>query len=177
MPHQRQVIREAVHAALLGATSAGSRVYETRVVPNRLPELPALSVYALQDRVDQERSDTTAPRELQRELDLVVEGWVAAGGNADDAMDALALEVETAMHADPFFGGAAADSMLDSTSLEVLDEGDRFTGWFVMTYTVTYFTRAPAAPEDLDDFETAGATHNLANDNQAEDVFDVQESP
>jgi hypothetical protein len=180
MAHQRQVIREAVRTALLGATAAGSRVYETRVVPNRLTELPALAVYTLQDTVDQEESNTS-PRELRRELDLVIEGWVAAGTNADDAMDALALEVETAMHADPYLGGAVADSMLDSTSLEVLDEGDRFTGWFVMTYSVTYFTLAPEAPAALDDFERAGVTHDLGGDvhedDQAEDLFTVQESP
>jgi hypothetical protein len=71
--------------------------------------------------------------------------------------------------------------MLDSTSLEVLDEGDRFTGWFVMTYSVTYFTLAPEAPAALDDFERAGVTHDLGGDvhedDQAEDLFTVQESP
>jgi hypothetical protein len=182
MPHPRQVIREAVRAALLNATAAGATVYETRVVPHRVSEVPALAVYTLEESVSSD-SVSVSPRELRRELSLVIEGWVAAGGatNVDDDMDELALEVETAMYADPFFGGVASESLLDTTSLEVIEEGDRLMGWIVMTYAFTYFTDDPPAPADLDDFETGGATHNLGGavheDDQAEDVFTVQESP
>jgi hypothetical protein len=177
MPHQRKVIRDAIRALLVGQTVADDRVTATRVLPYRRSELPAISIYTLDETVHAE-SRTTAPRELSRELRLEIAGWVAHGAGMDDAMDALALEIETAMHADPYFGDAAADSILETTTMGVRGEGDSLTGLVTLTYAVTYQSPAPEAPTDLDDFLTAHVTHNLANavheDDQAHDHVIVQ---
>jgi hypothetical protein len=178
MAHQRQVIRHAIRDLLDGVTTAGTRVYATRVTPFRRNELPVISVYTLEESVTSE-SVNTFPRELTRELPVIIEGWVAPGDNPDDSMDALALEIETAMHADPYLDGEVAESILDSTAMEVLQKGDRLTGIVALTYQITYHTFAPVAPTDIDDFETVGATYNLGNevheDDDAHDVFDVEE--
>ncbi len=100
MAHQRTVIRNAVVALLLGQTAAASRVYAARRAPSlRKNELPAICVYT-----DEEDSDTgqSAPRELEREVDLLVVAFVMPDDDADAAMDDIALQVETAMHADPY---------------------------------------------------------------------------
>lgn len=184
MAHPRREIREAVRALLVGKTAAGSRVYETQMVPYRAVQLPAIAVFATSETVDPE-SQETAPRELKRTLRLVVAGFVksagftAEGDNVDDAMDDLALEIEKAMHADPYFGGAAGDSILASVELDVDEEGGKMVGGVRLTYSVTYRTDAPAAADlpPLDDLtkvdvktDLGGTTHA---GNQAEDLIPV----
>lgn len=179
MAHQRQVIREAVKAQLLGRTAAGPRVFETRELPLKRLELPALSVYALEEAVDA-ASASTAPRELKRRLQLAIEGVVVLGADIDDALDALALQVERAVDADETFGGAASDSILTSTEIGIKTEAERPTGHIRLTYAVTYFTDAPAAADQptLQDFLTADVKTNLsgttAPGNQAEDRVTVR---
>lgn len=181
MAHPRKLIRHAVRDLLASAaTVAGEKVYPTRVVPARGRELPLISVYTLEDDVDPD-SVSTAPRELTRELPVVIEAWVQPGDNPDDAMDDIAEEIEKAMHADPFLGGKVADSVLSSTQMEVIDDGARLLGLVVLTYTATYRTLAPEAPTDLEDFRRAGTDYNLGGeldpDDDVSDLVTVQEDP
>jgi len=178
MAHQRQVIREAVKAALVGKTAAGPRVYETRTTPWLRVQLPAISVYTLEETVDPE-SRKTAPRELTRTIKLAVQAVVEQGINMDDALDAISLEIERAMHADPSFGDTCSDSVLAATEQLYEDGGNRPIGAAILTYSVIYFTDAPAAADlaPLDDFATAGITTDLSGttdpDDQAQDVVAV----
>jgi hypothetical protein len=162
--HQRQLIREAAKAALVGKTGAGARVYETRVVPFKRLELPAIAVYTLEENVDP-ASRSTAPRELKRTVDLAIEAAVKQGENIDDALDAIALEIERALHADETLGGAASDSILSSTEIDVLEDGDRLVGVVTLVYSVTYYTDAPAAEDaaagELVDLARVDVRHNL----------------
>ncbi len=186
MAHPRQEIREAVKAALLGpqaeedppvyATSAGARVYETRMVPWQRLKLPAIAVYTLQESADLRG---TAPRERFRKLSLAVEAAVKAGENVDDALDAIALQMEAAMDVDETFGGKASDSALQTTELDVATVGDQEIGLVRLTFEVTYFSEVPVTPPTLDDFETANIRYNLSNEvhvtNEAVDSVDVEE--
>jgi hypothetical protein len=175
--HQRKAIRDAVVTALVAAaTSAGSRVFPTRVVPWRKTELPAVSVYALDEKSDDQQ---TAPRWLKRTMTLSVEAVVRQGANVDDALDALALELEAAMHADPTFGDVCGDSTLTGTELEVLEQGDQLFGLLRLTYSVTYDTDAPYARDvATDDLETIEAQTSIggaqAAADRAEDHIDLE---
>jgi len=175
------VIRHAVRDLLDGKTAADDKVTAMRFNPYRLSDLPAISVYTIEETVDIENS--TAPKELARELQLEIQGWVKADEDvtADDAMDALALEIETAMHADPYLGGAASDSVLIGTTTGMHNEGDRLMGILTLTYAVTYHTLAPETSEGLDDFLVAAVTTNLGGevqeDEAAQDEVVVQELP
>lgn len=146
MSHQRQVIREAVKAQLVaGSTPAGSRVFETRFVPYRNVELPAIAVYSLEEHIDAE-SKTTAPRELTRNLSLMIEAAVKVNpstNNVDDDLDALCLSIEKAMDKDETFGGAASRSCLSDVDIIVSEESDRPVAVARMTYDVRYYTYAP----------------------------------
>ncbi len=176
--HQRQIIRGAVQAILLAKTAAGAQVFKTRMVPYRKLELPAIAIYALQEPVDPE-SKNAAPRELTRNLQLVVEAAVKADEGVDDALDAIALEIERAMHADPTLGGAASDALLSNTELTVVEESqgrmlEQPLGIATLTYAVRYYTYAPdAADVTLDDLRTVDAKTSLggavAAGDQAED--------
>jgi len=164
MAHQRQLIRQAVKDLLVVAnTAAGANVTTTRVLPYRQGELPAISVYTLGETVELEEDNAVNPRELKRLLELEIAGWVVPTAiiSADDAMDDLAYEIETAMHADPFFGGLVGDSVLESTEMAIKGEGDTLMGIVTLTYAVTYRTMAPEAPTALVDFLRTKATHDL----------------
>lgn len=182
MAHQRKIIRDKIVALLVDQTVAGARVYPARRLPNRKADLPALLVYAEDETVDP-ASHTTAPRELARELEVVIDGLVTANTELEleDAIDAIALEIETVMHADPFLGGTAADSALLGTVTDIDIVGDRLVGLARLSYRVEYQTIAPEPPAALDDFTTVHATHNLGNqvhqNEDAEDEFTVQELP
>jgi len=170
MPHQREVIRKKIRDLIVaGATVAGSRVYPSRVLPLRGLELPAIAVYTLDETVAGE-SLATAPRELTRDLSVVIEAWVKAGAvtdpkveQVDDRMDALAEQIENIMHGDPYLGGEAGESILTGTETEIVEEGDRTLGLLLLSYRVTYRTLAPIAPVLVDDFETVGTEHNVTD--------------
>ncbi|HET7500650.1 MAG TPA: hypothetical protein VFK02_06585 [Kofleriaceae bacterium] len=179
MAHPRKLVRDAIVAALAGKTSAGPRVQATRIDPYKRTELPAISVYTLAEQVDSV-SAATAPRELTRALTVEIAGWIAhsAAHRIDDAMDELATEIEAAMDADPYLGGAAGDSLLESIDQSFQDEGDPLIGVVVLTYSVTY--RTDQGQTAVDDFLTAGATTRIvgADDNNAiHDVIVVRETP
>jgi hypothetical protein len=182
--HQRQIIREAVKAALIGAvevspgvftyaTPAQNRVSETRVFEWKVSELPAISVYTLDETVEPE-SETTAPRELTRILLLGVEFSVEAGTNPDDAVDAMCQQVERAMHKDETFGGACGRSILQSTEI-VVQKSTKLIGNVLLVYRVKYYTYAPEAEDTtLDAFESAGVEYKVTGPTMpdADDIED-----
>lgn len=177
MAHQRQLIREAITAQLRGKTAAEARVFETRMLPWRDLELPAVAVYALDETVDPD-SKATAPRELTRQLRLQVLGVVKGAKDVDDRLDALSLELERAIDADPYFGDTVFDSILQSVELGIDEQGDRQVGFARMIYAVTYHTDAPAAVDNpLGDLKTVDVKTDLSGTtnagNQTEDRITV----
>lgn len=177
--HQRTLIRKAVKALLFGETAAGRSVSTTRTVKLQEKDLPHVSVYTLEESVSDEAD--RSPPEIERELQLVIAGWVDPRSGVDDAMDALALEIETAMAADPTLGGLVADCSLVATSLGLQGEGDSLVGLVELEYAVTYqtLTPEPTADEDADDFLRVHSVANLGHavhvDDRATDDFTVQE--
>lgn len=182
MAHPRKLIRQAVVALLTGATAAGARVYGTRVDPLK-KTLPAISVYTLTEEIDQDATAGTAPRELVRNVQLEIVGFVAHTDavSVDDAMDDLAEQIEAAMDVDPYLGVLAGDSMLLQTAMEVVEDNGRsdpLVGVVTLTYDVTFRTQ-PGAVTATDDFLRVGAKHRIVgavDDIAAQDAFVVQES-
>lgn len=176
--HERQAIREALVSALVaGATPAGDRVFKTRLAPMRDAELPAISVYTLDEETDQ-ASRKTSPRELKRSVSVAIEAWAKAGTNVDDTLDDLALAIETAMDADQNLGATAFDSVLTRTEIGLKLDGDRPMGCAHLEYEVTYHTDLRVT-EPVDDFDTMAASYRVngaGEDDQAEDlVTDIHE--
>lgn len=186
MAHQRKLIRQAVVALLISAnTAAGARVLGTRFDPHKKSQLPAISVYSLNEETDQDLSAQSAPRELTRKLQLEIAGFVAHSDAVpvDDAMDNLAEQIEAAMDANRYLTDTAADSILDGCVMEVVEDdgrSDPIIGVVALTYLVTYRT-SPAAPTGLGDFVTVDAKYQLEGGVEdtvpAEDTFTVQETP
>ncbi|HET9063672.1 MAG TPA: hypothetical protein VFO62_10325 [Candidatus Binatia bacterium] len=183
MAHPRKLIRHAVVALLTNATAAGARVKDTRVEPHRKGALPAIAVYTLREPVNQDVSGG-APLELTRDVKVEIAGFVGVRDpdTVADELDDLAEQIEAAMDNDRYLGGLAADSILESTEMQVREEdgaSDPLIGIITLTYSVTYQT-SPAVPDDLEDFLRVGAEHRIVGAvaaNAANDAFTVQETP
>lgn len=146
MSHARTQIRQAVVALLNGNTEAGNRVFSSRVHPLDDAKLPALLVYTSQENVG-ERS-MQRPRTQQRQLQLAVEGYLKARGDIDAEADALALEVEQLIAADPTLAGLVKDISLESTSTQLSGEGEKPVAVITLTFAVLYCVKenAPQTP-------------------------------
>lgn len=186
MAHQGKLIEHGLEALLIAAnTAAGARVHRDRVDPLKKGGIPAIAIYIPDEEVDQDTSGGTAPRELKRDADVELQAFVG-GQDAEavsDAMWDLQEQIENAIDADPYIGGAAADSILKKSSREILEtngQSDPLVGVVTMTWTVTFRT-SPAASDELDDFVRADAKERLVGGVPttvpAEDLFIVQETP
>lgn len=133
MAHPREQIVDAVIAALVAAgTSAGARVYDTRVEAQKKTAIPAVSVYALDDPAS---ADESSEMEEGHELELRIVCWALP-----ESINSLADQVEVAMRADPYFGGLVSDSALTGTAIdpEADTRSDPPIAIAVLSYSVTY---------------------------------------
>lgn len=142
MSHARTQIRQAVVALLNGNTEAGNRVFSSRVHPLDDAKLPALLVYTPQENIG-ERS-MQRPRTQQRPLQLAVEGYLKARGDIDAEADALALEVEQLIAADPTLAGLVKDISLESTATQLSGEGEKPVAVITLTFAVLYCVKENA---------------------------------
>lgn len=178
MPHERTAIRDAVVAQLIaGSTSAGARVYGSRLKPLVEAELPAVLVYTDSESVDP-ASANSSPRWLRRTVELTVEGVVRVAEGLQTELDDLALEIETAMDSDLEFGQTAFSSTLAGTEVGMKMDGNQPMGMVRLVYNVVYETDLRVAEQDaeLEDLETADIRYSLENgqdeDDQAHDTVE-----
>lgn len=137
--HVRQQIREAVATLVTGLTTTGSRVHQSRMRPVADGGLPCLLVHSNDtERVDMADADTLQ----QRELPIVIRGLAKGGTTLDDTLDAIALEVETAMATNPRLSGKAQMSRLVSVDTDFDGSTDKPVGEIQLTYAFTYFVQA-----------------------------------
>lgn len=144
--HHRQKIRHAVRDLLRGTdgarpTTAGRKVYASRVVPIMPSHFPALLVYTTTDK-----RDASAPYEangIVRHL-LTVNVEVAAGGeDADDQVDALCAEVEAVLATDANLGGAVESLTWQQTEIDLAGDGDQPVVAARMELEAVYYTAPP----------------------------------
>lgn len=182
MTDQRTLIRRAAVAALLNKTAAQFRVQATRMQPWRRGDLPAIALFLGKETADE---SLQAPREYECHVELVIEAAIAADDNVDDAVDAISRQIKQAMNESRRLSGTCSDTTYTDGDPILLDEGERPTLVFQLTYDVKYFDVAvehPTVdnPEDdpLDDFVTAAVTTNLGNavvpGNQVNDVIPLE---
>lgn len=135
MPHGRKQIRDAAKAQLTGLTTTGARVFAGRVESLTVVECPGLNV-----RVSSEtpRDDmlTMLEDDAPREVQIIVEGYVNAGG--EDALDQIALEIEAALEADPTIDGLVDQLTYEGTLLRRVPEGEYDHAVVTLTYSAIY---------------------------------------
>lgn len=97
MAHARTTIRNACVTAVTSLTTTGTRVYNTRVYPLDVTQLPSLSVYTLDEEAVEDFGELS---DLQmRRLTLVVEARAKATSTVEATIDTIDNEVSTALYA------------------------------------------------------------------------------
>lgn len=140
MAHYRQTIRDAVAAVLNGQTEAGGNVFTSRARPVleilQKREM-VLSVYT----ADESSRLNGDGYHLDRQLTVSIEGMAGGGDDLDDALDALAKEVEDLIDADPTLGNLLSEELvLASTTSEITARGNQQVGAFKLEYECAYKT-------------------------------------
>jgi hypothetical protein len=135
--HARQQIREAVATALTGLTTTGTRVYQSRMLPT--DALPCLLIETNGEEI--ERMGGLGATQ-QRRLQIAVRGFAKASANVDDTLDAIALEVETALETAGTLGSKIKGYInLDAVETE-FDELEKPVGVVSLRYSAIYVTQA-----------------------------------
>ncbi len=166
MAHPREAIRKKAVELLLGKTSAGFRVYASRVAPfinnEWQNELPAVVVYTMDENGE---IYNAAPREYRRTVELIVEVHASATAAMDDVLDAIARQVEQALLADDTLGDTANDIRYSRTRLVIRDEGQELLGGCRIIFDVEYFDRHPDDffNQTLPDLNMVATDYSLAN--------------
>ena len=79
-----------------------------------------------------------ATRTVQRELNLMVEGYAKTATNLDDTLDQIGKEIEVAMADDIDLNSLADDSYLSSVEISYSAEGETPVGIIGYNYSVIY---------------------------------------
>jgi len=147
MSHVRTQIRDAFVARLTGLATTGANVFGQRTRPNT-DALPYLKVWVGDDigETITVGDDYTE----QRSADLVVEAYVKDGGDIEDILDQIALEVQQSIATAPdlSFGGLLRMILAPRIEPDVDDSLEKPCGVNRITYPITYFIAGsnPAAP-------------------------------
>ena len=125
---------DAVAARLVNATTAGARVYTSRLWPLTEADLPAWLVTPADESVDTQMLEDHA-------LAVDAAAHVRANADIDDAMHALAEAGLTALFAQP----SIYQMRLEAITREVAQRGEQSVG-VVRLRLSTRFSTAPGAP-------------------------------
>lgn len=142
MSHVRQQIREAAATLLTGLTTTGARVFQSRIYPLRDADLPCLLISTDDEQIEHENAVTGG--ELARELTITVRGIAKATANLDDALDAIAEQVEPVLNG-VTLGGKVKRCNLQSIKVEMDDVLEKPAGIITLEYRALYFT-SPGSP-------------------------------
>lgn len=147
MSHVRQQIREQVATTVTGLSTTGSNVFQSRVYPLQDSNLPALLVYSISEDSNADVMGSTLV--AQRDLNIVIEGYVKATTDFDDTVDTICAEVEAAMGTDRTLNNLAKFSQLVGTEINYNGEGESPVGVVTLTYAVQYRTAVNNAESSL----------------------------
>ncbi len=175
MAHERQEIRDAVVAQLMGETAAETRVLSSRRAPVQMEQLPAIGVYTIVETIDPASKKST-PRELKRIVTVAIQAWVMALSVSAlaDALDDIALEIETAMDSSVSLDGYAFDSVGPETEIGIELDGAKPIGCVTLTYEATYHTGLRVTePEDIFDSVDLHTSLNGEQDDEDDQANDL----
>lgn len=148
MTHPRSLIRNALRDLVAQALpELAGRIHLHRAVPLGKARLPAILVYAREERIDEWHRDDEGACVRKRLLTLGVE-IVAAGDDAHDAVDALAARFEAALEADETLGRRVESARLVATSIEQDGDGELVALAARLTVEVVYWTTWRQSADD-----------------------------
>lgn len=138
--HVRQQLREAIAAAVTGLTTTSTRVFQSRVYPIEVGQLPCLVITSDGDSVNAET--VHHPYQQNRSTTIRIEAYARAIANLDDTLDLICKEVETAMGGAS--SGIAQECYLQGTQIEFDAIGEQPVGKATLIYSKDLFTLSNA---------------------------------
>lgn len=138
--HVRKQLRDAVVTALTGLATTGANAFGARVYPLQDDELPALRIFTASE--DALASTIHVPALIERAVHLVVEGVAKATADLDDTLDAIGLEVETALAPGMVLGSRTIALTYSGCGIELSGEGEKVTGSISMRFEAVLYNAA-----------------------------------
>lgn len=139
--HVRQQLREALATAVTGLTTAGARVYQSRLHVLQAANLPCLLVNTDDEQVD--ALSIHAPALLERQLTASIRCVAKSASDLDDTLDTMAKEVESVL-GNTTLSGLAKTVTPTGIAVEMSDDLEKPVGVLTLTYQITYHTAANA---------------------------------
>lgn len=154
MPHARKQIRDAVVVLVTDLDTTGRHVFPSRVYSLDDSDLPSVSVFTgdagNEEVVTKVTLGTTSKKPLfHRVSPLIIEGHAKVSDDVDDVLDQISLEIEVAMSAPLTIGSRTLPAQLQSTTKELIGDGEDQIGIVRLLYTVPYVT-AENTPDVLE---------------------------
>lgn len=134
--HIRQQLRDAVATAVTGLPTTGARVFQSRVYPLQITDVPCLVVTMDGDSIEQET--VHRPYMQARQIQLRIEGYAVGVYDLDDILDGICKEVEIAV--DNATLAMVDDIGFAGTQLDTSVVGQQPVGKITLIYRVTVRT-------------------------------------
>lgn len=136
--HIRKTIRDEVATSVTGLTTTGANVFKSRAMPLQDNNLPGLVVYTSFEAISDEEGRIGTPRLQVRALNVDVKAYDKILAGADDQLDTIAAEVETAL----LDGSLTTMDGLDLVEIEteVHEGAEQLIGEMTMRFVATYLT-------------------------------------
>jgi hypothetical protein len=163
----RANVRRKLVELLKDKTDAADRVFQNRARQLWPEELPAILVYS---RSETAREFDTAPRSIERELQIAVEIVAAADEELDETLDALAEQVERRLMGDDTLGNLCSDIILTGTEMSISGEGETLFGSAILNFRVLYHTEIYVQDAEITDLERIDVEWDLKNDDNIDAV-------
>lgn len=136
MPHARKSIRDAASSLLIsGATTAGTNVYVNRSTKFWQSELPAILI---SNGVETAEPRGMGTRESYRTFNLQIEVRVEVNDTVDDDTDAICLQVENIIKANPNLSNTCTSLIYRGTEPIYDANGEKEIGKAIMNYEIKY---------------------------------------
>lgn len=138
MVHARDQIRDAVLAAVTGLTTTKKNAFASRVHPMNDNELPCVLVFTRNEA--SQPITQRPPRRIERQLTVMVEGYVKLATGYDDKLDKIAVEVETAIYNNTSLQSVVRDIFLTGTEIKLIGEAEKPVAAVSMSFLAKYYT-------------------------------------
>lgn len=137
--HVRRQLREAIAAAVTGLTTTGTNVFQSRLYPFSVNDLPCLRIVSDGDQV--QAQTVNHPYTQMRTTQITIEARAIATQDLDDTLDQICKEVEIAISS---AAGIAKSMYLLGTRIEMEALGEQPIGVATMIYSKDLYTASNA---------------------------------
>jgi hypothetical protein len=144
--HLHRQIVEAVASTLTGLPTSGPRVYTNRLHPMQDAHLPGLRIFLGSETA--EPITVSAETILERDLSIIVEACAKAISDVDQVLDAMSLEVESALADGVAVSGKRVPTLYSGMEMELDGEMEKPVGVKRMTFRCL-FRAAAMTPDTL----------------------------